>query len=266
MSAPEADLAPTRLLPRLTTVRLGRAYHFLPACGSTNDEVAARAAAGAGEGLVIAADAQSGGRGRRGRTWHSPAGENLYCSLLLRPALPARQVAPLTLLVGAAVAQSLGRLGFAARLKWPNDVQLETPSGLRKVAGILTEMASEGSRVRYVVVGLGLNVNGLVFPADLTTVATSLRVLRGVPIDRAAVLAGFLGAFEPLYTSLLDAGPAAGLAQWSRHASLGQACWIERSGRRIDGTATGIDDGGALVLRTDAGEDVAVHAGEVNWR
>src|SRR5215813_10178127 len=89
-------------------------------CGSTNDVAAARGRAGAAAGLVIAADAQTAGRGRLGRTWHSPAGENLYVSLLLRPARPAAQIPPLTLLAGAAIARAVEALGVAPRLKWPN--------------------------------------------------------------------------------------------------------------------------------------------------
>ena len=121
-AAAENDLAPEAVLSRLRTRRLGRAYEFLPACASTNDVVRIRAAAGAAEGLVIVADSQSAGRGRLGRSWHSPAGQNLYFSLLLRPALPARQVTPLTLLAGAALARALAAAGAAPRLRWPNDL------------------------------------------------------------------------------------------------------------------------------------------------
>lgn len=260
------DLAVAALVAHLTTARLGRDYVFLPSCGSTNDEVGARASAGAPEGLLVAADAQTGGRGRRGRSWHSPAGQNLYCSLLLRPALPAERAAPLTLLVGLAVARALAALGFAPVLKWPNDVLLDAGAGPRKVAGILTEMTSEGGRIRHLVVGLGLDVNTESFPTSLVDLATSLRVVSGRAVDRAAVLAGVINAFEPIYEDFLAHGPAAGLAEWTRRARLGQGCWIERGGRRIDGIAEGIDEGGALLLRTAGGERVTVHAGEVNWR
>src|SRR5205814_6531712 len=137
------DLEPHRLAALLHTRRLGRDYQLLAACPSTSDEVAAQSRAGAEEGLLVVAEAQTGGRGRLGRTWHSPPGENLYLSLLLRPAMPPWMVPPLTLLVGGVAAEVLAAAGAAPRLKWPNDVLLPTSGGLRKVAGILTEMASE---------------------------------------------------------------------------------------------------------------------------
>ena len=262
---PASDLLSAAVLPRLTAPRLGRPYELIASCGSTNDEVATRALAGAAEGLLVAAEEQTGGRGRRGRDWHSPARENLYCSLLLRPALPARLAAPLTLLAGAALAQALASLGFSPRLKWPNDVLLDTPNGLRKVAGILTEMASEGDRVRHVIVGVGVNVNTRDFPSPLAPIATSLRLVCGIAVDRGALLAGFINAFAPIYDGFLAAGPGPGLREWKRHAVLGQPCWVKREDGRSEGTAVGVDDSGALLLRTDHGETVTVHAGEVNW-
>jgi len=259
------DLLPAAVLPRLATRRLGRAYELMPTCASTNDEIAARAAGHDKEGLLVAAEQQTGGRGRRGRLWHSPAGENLYCSLLLRPSISARLATPLTLLAGAALAQALAALGFAVRLKWPNDVLLDTREGWRKVAGILTEMTSEGEHVRHVVLGVGVNVNGQEFPEPLVPVATSLRLVCGVTVDRGAVLAGFLNAFEPIYDRFLAVGPIGGLAEWSRHAVLGQRCWVSRDRGRFEGVAVGVDDMGALLLRSADGETTAVHAGEVNW-
>ena len=258
------DLGPATFWPRLKTTRLGRVFALLPSCGSTSDEVSARAGA-ADEGLLVAAEEQTGGRGRRGRAWHSPAGENLYASLLLRPALPAPQVAPLTLVAGVAVARALRALGFAPRLKWPNDVLLDTTAGLRKVAGLLTEMASEGERVRHVVLGVGINVNAVGFPADLADVATSLRLVRGAAVERAAVLAEFLNAFEPLYEEWRTHGPAAGLDEWRHYGILGQRGWVARGGERLEGVAAAIDESGALLLRTDVGDTVPIHAGEVNW-
>jgi BirA family biotin operon repressor/biotin-[acetyl-CoA-carboxylase] ligase len=129
LSADELD--PHRLTGGLHTGRLGRGYLLLDACASTNDEVATAARAGAEEGLVVVAETQSGGRGRLGRTWHSPPGQNLYFSLLLRPAMPPWMVPPLTLLVGGVAAEVLAAAGAPARLKWPNDVLLPTPGGPR---------------------------------------------------------------------------------------------------------------------------------------
>jgi BirA family biotin operon repressor/biotin-[acetyl-CoA-carboxylase] ligase len=228
--------------------------------------VTARSATGAKEGLVVATDQQSKGRGRRGRTWHSPAGENLYFSVLLRPALAPHQVAPITLLTGAALAQALAELGFSPRLKWPNDVLLEQEDGLRKVAGILAEMATEGGRVRHVVLGVGINVNAGHFPTDLAERATSLALVRRKSLDRLQVLTGFLHTFEPRYREFVTAGPASALEAWRRFAILGQACWVEAGAQRLEGIAEDVDESGELLMRTSDGRLVPVHAGEINWR
>ena len=261
----DSDLDPSKLLVALGVCRLGRPIVYLPSCASTNDETATRALAGAEEGLLVVAGEQTAGRGRRGRVWISPAGESLTFSLLLRPTLPARHATPVTLLAGAALATSLAGLGFSPRLKWPNDVLLDGASGPRKVAGILTEMASEAGNVRHVVLGVGINVNAERFPDELATRATSLCLARGQRVERGEVLAAFVRAFEPIYDHFLANGPAAALATWNRYAMLGLPCSIERGGGRIEGIAQGVDRSGALLIRAANGEVFSVRAGEVNW-
>ncbi len=260
----ESELAPGSLLPLLRTRRLGRAYEFLAVCASTNDVVRGRAAAGAAEGLLVVADSQTAGRGRLGRSWHSPSGQNLYLSLLLRPALPARHATPLTLLAGAALAHTVAEAGTTPRLRWPNDLLVSGAGGLRKAAGILTEMASDGERVRHIVLGVGLNVNGLEFPPDLAERATSLRMALGRACDRAQLLVDFLAAFEPLYDDFLARGPASGLQEWRRHADLGRVCCIDCDGAKVEGIATDIDDSGALLIRDAAGQVHRVISGETS--
>jgi len=252
-----------RLGALLATGWLGRAYEWHDVCASTNDLAAERARAGAPAGLVIAADAQTGGRGRLGRSWHSPAGENIYFSLLLRPSRPAVEIPPLTLLAGAAIARAVAALGVSPRLKWPNDVQLvDGDDRRRKLAGVLTEMASAGARVEHVVVGVGINVNADVaaFPADLAGRATSLRAALGRPIDRAALLAGVLNAFEPLYDDFERRGPVAAVAAFATYAALPTRCRVDE---RLEGVALGVDPDGALRLRDDAGRIHRVISGEV---
>jgi BirA family transcriptional regulator, biotin operon repressor / biotin---[acetyl-CoA-carboxylase] ligase len=260
------DLSPSRLDARLRTRWLGRAYEWHATCASTNDLAATRARAGAVEGLLVATDEQSAGRGRLGRAWHSPAGENLYVSMLLRPTRPAPEIPPLTLLAGAAVARAIAALGLKPRLKWPNDVQLvdQGDGGVRKVAGILTEMSSEGGRVGHVVVGLGLNVNGTAFPAELADRATSLRLAAGRAFDRADVLAAVLEALEPLYESFVARGPAAATAAWQEFAALGERCRVSGPGAPLEGVALGVDADGALRVRDDSGSIHRVLSGEIS--
>ena len=288
MSADPSPLTADRVAAGLATRTLGRAFEWHATCGSTSDLAAERARAGAPAGLVIVADAQTGGRGRLGRSWHSPAGENLYFSLVLRPARPAAEIPPLTLLAGAAVARAVEALGLAPRLKWPNDVQLvnDLTSGpskgpeppamssarqsrapldaiahhRRKLAGVLTEMASAGERVEHVVVGIGINVNATSFPAELADRATSLRVALARPVDRAQVLAGVLNAFEPLYDDFERRGPAGAVAAFGAYAALPERCRVDD---RLQGVALGVDPDGALRLRDDTGRIHRVISGEV---
>jgi len=265
----------------LATTWLGRRHLHLPTCPSTNDRAAAEGRAGAPEGLLVTTDAQTAGRGRLGRTWHAPPGENLAFSLLLRPARPAVEIPPLTLMAGAAVAGALRGLGFDARVKWPNDVLLGRPGGdgqgvagaggervplgrRRKVAGILTEASSLGERIGFVVVGVGLNVNTTQFPADLADKATSLRLARGgEALDRGQVLAAVLAAFEPAYERFCALGPPAAVAAWNEHADRDLRCRVRVGERDVEGVTDGVSADGALRLRADDGTLHLVVSGEI---
>jgi BirA family transcriptional regulator, biotin operon repressor / biotin---[acetyl-CoA-carboxylase] ligase len=257
-----------QLRARLGTRWLGHAFEWHAECASTNDLAADRARAGAPAGLVIAADAQTAGRGRLGRTWHSPAGDNLYVSILLRPTRAPAEIPPLTLLVGGAVACTLGGLGLAPRLKWPNDVELVDETGRRrKVAGILTEMASAGASALHVVVGIGLNANGLEFPPEIAERATSLRRALGRQIDRVALLAALLDALEPLYEEFERRGPAAAVEAFEAHAAFPARCRVTALGQpggKLDGVALGVDADGALRLRDETGQIHRVISGELS--
>ncbi len=257
-----------RLTASLGTRWLGRAFEWRDRCGSTNDLAADRARAGVAAGFVIAADAQTAGRGRLGRSWHSPAGDNLYFSIVLRPTRPPSEIPPITLLAGAAVARALAAFGLAPRLKWPNDVELSDDGGSRrKVAGILTEMATAGPSALHVVVGVGINVNGVDFPPEIAARATSLRRALGRPIDRAQLLGALLGAFEPLYEEFERRGPAAAVEAFEGHAAFPARCRVTAPGSpgdRLEGIALGIEADGALRLRDDTGQIHHVISGELS--
>jgi BirA family biotin operon repressor/biotin-[acetyl-CoA-carboxylase] ligase len=270
----------------LTTSRLGRRHVHLLTCGSTNDVLGALARTGdpgptaggpgsasesapapAPEGTLVTAEAQSGGRGRMGRVWHSPPGSNLYLSVLLRPAGPTATIPPLTLLAGAALAQTLGQLEVEARLKWPNDVLLR-PRGrsdlpFRKVAGILTEAATEGTRVCHVVLGIGVNVNVAAFPPDLADRATSLRLATGSTTARAPLLAALLAELERAYDAFQAGGAEVAIARWERHALLGGRCRARAVGGEIEGRTTGVGPDGELLVRDGRGVVHRVFSGEV---
>jgi BirA family transcriptional regulator, biotin operon repressor / biotin---[acetyl-CoA-carboxylase] ligase len=250
------------LAPLLRTAWLGRRHAHFAACASTNDVAATEARAGAAAGLLVTADVQSGGRGRLGRTWHSPAGENLTFSVVLRPRRPAAEIPPITLLTGAAVAATLRALGFAgAVVKWPNDVLLDS----RKVAGILTEASTEGERIAHVVVGVGLNVNTTSFPSELAARATSLRLARpgGTPLPRSPLLAQLLAELEAAYQRFDRDGAPAAVSAWEQHAALGARMRATADNQTIVGIAVGVASDGALLLRDDAGTIHRIVAGEV---
>lgn len=254
----------------LHTRRFGRAARLLPTCASTSDEagVWARAQGGerAPEGAVVIADAQTRGRGRLGRTWFSPPGESLYLTLLLRPTLAPHRAPPLSLVAGVALAETIEALGLHPELKWPNDLLLDG----RKVAGILTEMATSGSGIEHVLLGIGVNLHGIAFPDELAGRATSLALALAASSSahaapsRDAFAASLLDHLEVWYDRFLAAGPQVVVAAWKRRARrLGTRITVHSGNEHLEGLAEDVDDEGALWLRKDDGTRVRVVAGEI---
>ncbi|MEW6721025.1 MAG: biotin--[acetyl-CoA-carboxylase] ligase [Thermodesulfobacteriota bacterium] len=230
---------------------------------STNSRAMALAEDGAPHGTVVVADSQTGGRGRQGRRWISPPGVNIYVSLLLRPDLPNARVPALSLMAGIALADATDREGVPALLKWPNDLYL----GERKAAGILVETAFDAGRLRYAVVGAGINVNlpEEAIPGELRGKATSMRIRAGRVFDREAVLAAFLDAFAERYRQYLAGGFPAVHADWARRDFLRwRRVLLSRPGGEAWGTAQGVDEEGALRFRPDGTAAIErVHGGEI---
>jgi len=239
---------------------LGGELHELAACASTNDEAAERAAAGAPHGTVVVAAEQRRGRGRLGRAWYSPPGENLYLSCVLRPPLAPVALPPLTLAAGVAVAEAVAALGPRAAVKWPNDV---TVAG-RKLAGILTEMTTRGERIDYVVLGIGVNLGSRSFPPELAGVATSIELEGGRAASPADFRARLLPGLETWLDRFFEGGvPAIGPAwtEWSGMA--GARVRVTEGSRVVEGIACGIGPDGSLDVRDDRGHHVMVMAGDV---
>ena len=234
--------------------------------GSTNADLLARAADGEPEGAVLAAEQQSAGRGRLGRTWLSPPRAALTFSVLLRPAaVPRARLGWLPLLAGVAVADAVRAVAAVdAQLKWPNDVLV----GPRKVGGILAEATGEA-----VVVGIGVNVS--TEPAELpppgpgAVAATSLRIEGAASLDRARLLAEILAGLERRYRAW---GQAFGDTERSGLrasytglcATLGRRVRVELPGGRVlDGLAAGVDADGRLLIGVSPGADLPVAAGDI---
>lgn len=252
----EADLR-----SRLASLALWNTFHILEVADSTNSRAVALAETGAPHGTVVCADAQTGGRGRFGRTWESPPGLNLYVSLLLRPPVEPAQAPQLTLVTAVALAAAVeASTGLSARLKWPNDLYL----GGRKAAGILAEMSGDADRLRHVVIGAGLNVNAEIrdFPPGLREKATSLAVQAGRAFPRVEVLARFLDCFSDAYGVYVAEGIRGVLPEWRRRSLLdGKRVVLRLRGEDAAGTAVGVDDAGHLVFRRDGERGTETIAG-----
>lgn len=255
-------LEPADIQRALRTSRFGRSLAVFDAIASTNTEALERARDGAPEGHVVLADSQRQGRGRLKRQWVSPPGCNLYCSLIVRPALPVAQVPLLTLTAGLAAAETVAtRVSEGVRIKWPNDVLIQG----RKAAGILTEMETEGGRVAFAVVGIGVNLNATEaqFPPALRRLATSIAAATGRAVDRAAFCAELLNRLEDRYDLLLRHGFAAIAPLWQDWDALaGRRIEVRDGGRAVTGTARGLAADGRLRLEAaDGAHDIV--AGDV---
>ena len=247
-----SDLSQAQIAPLLSTRTLGRSLELKPSTASTNDDARRAASDGCADGHVIVADTQTAGRGSRGRAWSSPAGTDLYFSVVARLALPAASVPPLTLVVGLAVAEALDAVLATASLtnttcvKWPNDVWLAG----HKLVGILVESASVGERLEPLVIGIGINVNRESFPDDLAVPATSLALAHGSPLVRSRVLARVLNQLESWLDRFVAEGPGAAIDAINQRLAL-------RNERARCGDVVGIvqrvASSGALVLQTERG-------------
>jgi BirA family biotin operon repressor/biotin-[acetyl-CoA-carboxylase] ligase len=239
--------------------RVGRPLRVATVTASTNDDARAAAAAGAPHGAAFVADAQTAGRGRGGHTWHSPAGENLYLSLVLRPRVAAASVAPITLAVGVAVARALE--GYArVWVKWPNDVLAGPAARKRKLAGVLVEGQLRGDEVGSVIAGVGVNVHATSFPDEIAARATSLALLGGEGLDRSALAARLLAEIGAAVARFEEDRLASFAADLHRLDAL-RGSRVEVS--EVRGVAEGIDGEGRLRVREESGKVTAVVSGEV---
>jgi BirA family transcriptional regulator, biotin operon repressor / biotin---[acetyl-CoA-carboxylase] ligase len=249
---------PDLLLPEiLSTLLRGTLYehhlHHFYKIGSTSLAAMDAAGKGAPEGTVFLAEEQTAGRGRGSHTWHSVRSAGIYCSIVLRPALPPADVLTLSLAAGLAVQSAVEEVGSAkADLRWPNDLLLNG----KKFCGILTEMTAEATRVRHVVVGIGINVNHATFPGSLQSEATSLRMATGSEWSRVELTAALLKSLDREYKLLVSGagGRESILRRFSERSSYvrGMNAHVEENGG-FDGVTEGLDSRGFLQVRTPQG-------------
>ena len=259
-------LSGSELMSRMETKWAGQKVYFRKETESTNEDAKYLAEEGMDHGSLVVADAQTGGKGRRGRSWVSPAGESISMSLLLRPDFSPDKASMLTLLMAVSVAEVISGLyqDLKVSIKWPNDVLVNE----RKVCGILTEMSAEPDFIHHVIIGVGVNVNQTHFPPEVEEIATSIRLAHGEMIDRAQIIVNVMSYFEYYY------GIFAERLDVSDFVHIYDSYLINR-GRRVrvldpkgeyEGTAQGINDKGELIVNLPDGSSTTVASGEVSVR
>lgn len=232
---------------------------------STNIRISELAKDGAKHGTVVVADKQTAGKGRRGRTWESPAGTNLYFSILLRPEIEVEKAPMLTLIMAYSVAKVLQEeWKLEVSIKWPNDLVI---SG-KKICGILTEMVLDESQIGHVVVGTGINVNVTKFPEELSDKATSLYLESKVIFDRKKLLNEVLKEFWKQYNNFLEVQDLSFMKEAYNEilVNRGREVLVLEPGNEYQAVAHGINDAGELLVEKNDGSKAAVYAGEVSVR
>ena len=247
-------LLPDILAPLVKGTIFAKNIHHYYKIGSTNTVAMEAAAGGTPEGSVFVAEQQTAGRGRGANAWHSARSAGIYCSVVLRPTLAPSQVLVLALASGLAVRAAVREINARINpdLKWPNDVLLDG----KKFCGILAEMNAEITRVRHVVVGIGINVNQASFPAELTSIATSLRLATGSEWSRVELFGALLKSLDREYRNLQQDpdAPASILKRFQECSSsvFDKHVHVDENGG-FDGITEGLDERGFLRVRTDSG-------------
>ena len=232
---------------------------------STNVKIRELALEGAPEGTVVVADMQTAGKGRRGRSWESPARTNIYMSLLLRPKFEVTLAPMLTLIMAYSTAKVLKAEGYdEVQIKWPNDLVI---SG-KKICGILTEMELAGTEIGHVVVGVGINANTTTFPEELQDKATSLCLVKNYEVDRNDLIEKVLRRFWGDYEKFLEEKSLKFLKDEYNKMLVNyhREVLVLEPGNEYEAVAQGINELGELLVEKADGSIEAVYAGEVSVR
>ena len=253
----------------LDTQIIGKEIYYFPSTDSTNREAKILAYRNVPDGTVVVAEEQTGGKGRLNRNFYSPRGKGLWFSLVLRPRLVPSDSPKCTLLAAVSIAHAMARFGLRAQIKWPNDLMFDG----RKLVGILTELSAEMSRITYIVLGIGINVNIAreEFPTELKGVATSLMEMSGERLSRIKFFRAVPEEFDKLYVEIAN-DPKGGfvrmLDEWRKYnITLGKPVRVitASTGEYFNGIARDIDADGALLVETADGLE-RVFAGDVSIR
>ena len=254
---------PWEIFSGLETSRFGRRYYYFPEVDSTNTLAHELAQQGAPEGTLIVSEYQSGGKGRLGRIWCSPAGGNIYLSLILRPPVSPGRAGQVSLLAALATARAIEEAtGLKTAVKWPNDVLIED----RKVAGILSELHMNSGRVDFIICGIGINVSVSTeeFPPEVRTRAASLGECVQGRVSRVEIIQALLTSLESIYDEFLERGFSHFVPEWASRSMLeGKEVKVVEEGGFIAGRARGINGDGALLFESEDGTMRPILAGDV---
>lgn len=247
----------------LKTSWLGKNIIYVEIMESTNKYAKKLGEENVMNGTVVVTKKQTAGRGRRGRNWISPEG-NCYFSLLLKPSIQTEHASRLTLVSALALAKAIKNVaGLETQIKWPNDVVVDG----KKLCGILTESSIDVDDLKYVVIGIGINVNQKKFDPEIDSMATSISLQLGQDVECAHMIAEFLNCFEMYFSIFIQTEDLSMLL--SQYNALlvnkNKEVRIVDQSERV-GVAIGINDVGELLVRNNAGVVESVNAGEVSVR
>lgn len=252
--------------PYLNTEFIGRNIFHFDSIESTNSKAKQLADSGEAEGSIVISEEQTRGRGRLGRSWTSPKYKGIWMSIILRPDLDPIDAVKLTQTAAASVVKAINELKIKAYVKWPNDIVVNH----KKVCGILTEMNAELTKINYVVVGIGINVNieECQIPEDIKNVATSLSIELKASVNRQELVAIVLNNFEKLYTKFVNDNDIKASIDVCKENSalLGKEILIITRGKSIEAKALDIDADGRLLVEYSDGKQENLISGEVSVR
>lgn len=264
VSSPDI-LSKEEVVSRLRTDWLGKKVVYKEVTDSTNADIRRLAEEGAENGLVVIANMQEAGKGRRGRNWQSEEGTNLLFSMLLKPDFAPDKASMITLVAAYSVAKVIfEKTGLDAKIKWPNDIVVNR----KKVCGILTEMSMERDYIHHIVVGIGINTNEEAFPEEISEIATSLKKESKKVISRAILLSAILEQFEKDYEAFMESEDLQPFVTEYNKMLINKGALVKVLDPKgeFSGIAGGIDEEGKLIVFRENGQIEKVYAGEVSVR
>ncbi len=248
----------------LNTDFIGRRIINFDSIDSTNTKAKELANEGAAEGTLVVSEEQTSGRGRMGRNWASPKGTGIWMSIILRPDVNPINASKLTQVGVAAVAKALEESGVECYIKWPNDIVING----KKVCGILTEMSAELTKINYVIMGIGINVNMEKFPDEINELATSLKIETGKTFKRKTLISSILNNFQFFYNEFINEESIQNSIKICRDKSIliGRTLRVLKKDGTSTAKAVGLNDNGQLIVEYENGKVENLISGEVSVR